>query len=65
MQLLSQDDSLLKREELTLMLARATAQLEEKDKRILVQRGWVGWWWVYGSTVSHQSEFISASVVKD
>eukprot|EP00064_Thunnus_orientalis_P009662 superscaffoldBa00001241_g9687 len=35
LQLLSQDHSLLEREELTLRLAKATAELEEKDKRIL------------------------------
>ncbi|GLD57101.1 lebercilin-like protein isoform X2 [Lates japonicus] len=35
LQLLSQDHSLLEREELTLTLATATAQLQEKDKRIL------------------------------
>ncbi|XP_035535968.1 lebercilin-like protein [Morone saxatilis] len=35
LQLLSQDYSLLEREELTLRLTRATAELEEKDKRIL------------------------------
>ncbi|XP_070762162.1 lebercilin-like protein [Enoplosus armatus] len=36
LQLLSQDHSLLEREELTLRLTKATAELEEKDKRILV-----------------------------
>uniref|UniRef100_A0A8P4KMR7 Lebercilin-like protein n=1 Tax=Dicentrarchus labrax TaxID=13489 RepID=A0A8P4KMR7_DICLA len=35
LQLLSQDYSLLEREELTLRLTRATAELEDKDKRIL------------------------------
>ncbi|XP_044057572.1 lebercilin-like protein isoform X1 [Siniperca chuatsi] len=35
LQLLSQDYSLLEREELTLRLTKATAELEEKDKRIL------------------------------
>ncbi|XP_047450016.1 lebercilin-like protein [Mugil cephalus] len=35
LQMLSQDRSLLEREELTLRLAEATAQLEEKDRRIL------------------------------
>ncbi|KAM7399550.1 hypothetical protein PAMP_018815 [Pampus punctatissimus] len=35
LQLLSQDHSLLEREELSLRLTKATADLEEKDKRIL------------------------------
>ncbi|XP_062275901.1 lebercilin-like protein [Scomber scombrus] len=35
MQLLNQDHNLLEREELSLRLAKATAKLEEKDKRIL------------------------------
>ncbi|XP_029301710.1 LOW QUALITY PROTEIN: lebercilin-like protein [Cottoperca gobio] len=35
LQLLSQDHSLLEREELTFRLARASAELENKDKRIL------------------------------
>ncbi|XP_026049047.1 lebercilin-like protein [Astatotilapia calliptera] len=35
LQLLSQDHNLLEREELTLRLAKASAELEEKDKKIL------------------------------
>ncbi|KAI3354420.1 hypothetical protein L3Q82_018943, partial [Scortum barcoo] len=38
LQLLSQDHSLLEREELTLRLNKATAELEEKDKRMQVWR---------------------------
>lgn len=38
LQLLSQDRSLLEREELTLRLTRATAELGEKGKRIVVWR---------------------------
>lgn len=38
LQLLSQDHNLLEREELTLRLAKASAELEEKDKKILVRR---------------------------
>lgn len=36
LQLLSQDRRLLEREELTLRLNEANAELEEKDKRIVV-----------------------------
>lgn len=36
LQLLSQDHRLLEREELTLRLNEANAELEEKDKRIVV-----------------------------
>lgn len=43
LQLLTQDQSLLERKKLTNMLAKATAKLEEKGKRILVWRGWVEW----------------------
>ncbi|CAB1445639.1 unnamed protein product [Pleuronectes platessa] len=39
LQRLSQDHNLLEREKLTRMLAEASAELEEKDKRINVQRG--------------------------
>lgn len=38
LQLLSQDHSLLEREELTLRLSKATAELEGKDKKIRVWR---------------------------
>lgn len=38
LQLLSQDQGLLEREELNLRLTNATEQLDQKDKRILVWR---------------------------
>lgn len=64
LQLLSQDHSLLEREELTLKLAQATAQLQEKDKRILVWRGWVECVCVGVQRLIHQSSYLAASVVE-
>lgn len=54
LQLLSQDQSLLEREELALRLTKATAELEEKDKRIVVWRSRrVGWWRMIMFTVKN------------
>lgn len=62
LQLLDQDHSLLEREELTLRLTRATAQLGAKDKRIVVWRSRRGWD-AGGSPVSHPIELLAAPMI--